>query len=107
MEARGGMTAPGIQSQSGGSAGYLGVVQNFIDGRWRESEHKETFDVEDPSNGKVIAKEASATVRDAKAAVDAARSAFPSWRSTPPMARARIVLKAFQIAESRKEELSR
>lgn len=83
------------------------IVQNFINGQWRPAEFKETSDVEDPSNGAIIAKAPLSTLRDVKAAIDAAKTAFPAWKATPPMARARIVLKAFQIAEARKEELAR
>ncbi len=85
----------------------LAIVQNYIDGRWRDAEFGETTDVEDPSNGRIIAKAPAGTVRDAKAAIESAKKAFSTWKATPPMVRARYVLKAFQIAESRKEELAR
>lgn len=85
----------------------MAIVQNYIDGRWQPAEFNETIDVEDPSNGNIVAKAPASTLRDAKAAIEAAKKAFPAWKATPPMARARIVLKAFQIAESRKEELAR
>lgn len=83
------------------------IVQNYIDGRWQPAEFKETTDVEDPSNGNIVAKAPASTLRDAKAAITAAKNAFPAWKATPPMVRARIVLKAFQIAESRKEDLAK
>ncbi len=89
------------------SKGLMTIVQNFIDGRWQPAEYNDTIDVENPSNGHIIAKAPASTVRDAKSAIEAARKAFAGWKATPPMARARFVLKAFQIAEARKEELAR
>ncbi|OGH55737.1 MAG: hypothetical protein A3G34_01075 [Candidatus Lindowbacteria bacterium RIFCSPLOWO2_12_FULL_62_27] len=83
------------------------IVQNYIDGCWQPAEHSVTIDVEDPSNGNIVAKAPASTLRDAKAAIEAARRAFPAWKATPPMVRARIVLRAFQIAEARKEDLAR
>ena len=46
----------------------------WIGGKWRKSSDGGRFDVIDPATEKNIASVASATVEDAKAALDAARS---------------------------------
>ena len=65
----------------------------YINGEFRESEDKQTFDAVNPANGEVIAKISSATVKDADAAVDAARKAFDSgvWSNLPGEERSRII----------------
>ena len=51
----------------------------WIGGKWRKSSDGGRFDVLDPATENKIASVASATVDDAKAAVDAASDAFPGW----------------------------
>ena len=49
----------------------------WIGGKWRKASDGGRFDVLDPATENKIASVASATVEDAKAAVDAASAAFP------------------------------
>ena len=49
----------------------------WIGGKWRKASDGARFDVIDPATENTIASVASATVEDAKAAVDAASDAFP------------------------------
>ena len=51
----------------------------WIGGKWRKSSDGARFDVIDPATEKKIASVASATVDDAKAALDAAEAAFAAW----------------------------
>ncbi len=55
----------------------------YIGGKWRKSSDNRRFDVIDPATEKTVASVASATVEDAKAAVDAAQRRF---RRTGPRA---------------------
>ena len=68
----------------------------WIGGKWRQSSDKQRFDVIDPATESKIASVASATVEDAKAAVDAASDAFPGWAAKKPRERAEILRKAFE-----------
>ena len=52
--------------------------KNFIDGKWIESESKETIKVDDPANGKVIGEISCAKKNEVDLAVDAARRSFES-----------------------------
>ena len=49
----------------------------YIDGVWRASESGETFKVENPATGKVLAEVSSASAKDAKTALDAAVKVLP------------------------------
>ena len=65
----------------------------YINGEFRDSEDKQTFDAVNPANGEVIAKISKATVKDADDAVNAARKAFDSgiWSNLPGEERSRII----------------
>jgi succinate-semialdehyde dehydrogenase/glutarate-semialdehyde dehydrogenase len=69
----------------------------YIGGKWRPSSDKSRFDVIDPATENTIASVASATVEDAKAAVDAADGAFAEWAGRKPRERAEILRKAFEL----------
>jgi succinate-semialdehyde dehydrogenase/glutarate-semialdehyde dehydrogenase len=69
----------------------------WIGGKWRKSSDNQRFDVTDPATEKVIASVASATVEDAKAAVDAAQEAFEGWAARKPRERAEILRKAYEL----------
>lgn len=75
----------------------------YIGGQWLPGD---AIDVVDPSTEKVLAKVASATVEDAKAAVDAAAAAAPGWRNTPARQRAEILRRCFTLMTERHEELA-
>jgi len=51
----------------------------WIGGKWKKSSDNARFDVIDPATEQKIASVASASVDDAKAAVDAAQGAFEDW----------------------------
>ncbi len=71
-------------------------VKNYIDGEWVESEG-EKQDVVNPVNCKVIARVPISTEAEIDAAVEAAKAAFPDWRSTPPVARARCLFRLKEL----------
>ncbi|KAL8970391.1 MAG: hypothetical protein Q9183_001547 [Haloplaca sp. 2 TL-2023] len=66
-----------------------------------------TFRSINPSTAQPLADIHAATKPDVDAAVHSAQSAFPSWSKTPPVARARILLKAVQILRERNDEIAR
>src|SRR5690348_1345490 len=69
----------------------------WIGGKWRKSSDGGRFDVIDPATERKIASVASATVEDAKAAVDAAQEAFEGWAGRKPRERAEILRKAYEL----------
>jgi succinate-semialdehyde dehydrogenase/glutarate-semialdehyde dehydrogenase len=69
----------------------------WIGGKWRKSSDDVRFDVIDPATEKTIASVASATVEDAKMAIDAADAAFEGWAGRKPRERAEILRKAYEL----------
>ncbi len=69
----------------------------WIGGKWRKSSDNQRFDVIDPATEGKIASVASASVDDAKAAIDAAQAAFEGWAARKPRERAEILRKAFEL----------
>jgi succinate-semialdehyde dehydrogenase/glutarate-semialdehyde dehydrogenase len=69
----------------------------WIGGKWRKSSDGARFDVIDPATENKIASVASASVEDAKAAIDAAQEAFAGWAARKPRERAEILRKAFEL----------
>jgi len=69
----------------------------YIGGKWRKSSDNQRFDVIDPATEKTIASVASASVEDAKAAVDAASTAMEGWAAKKPRERAEVLRKAFEL----------
>src|SRR3972149_3201638 len=69
----------------------------WIGGKWRKSSDNARFDVIDPATERKIASVASATVDDAKAAIDAADAAFEAWAGRKPRERGEILRKAYEL----------
>ncbi|MBI4329725.1 MAG: CoA-acylating methylmalonate-semialdehyde dehydrogenase [Chloroflexi bacterium] len=82
------------------------VVKNYIDGEWTAS-RGEILDVVNPANGRTIGKVPISTRAEIDAAIDAAKTAFPAWRATTPLARTRCLFRLKQLMEEHFEELSR
>ncbi|MET3812536.1 NAD-dependent succinate-semialdehyde dehydrogenase [Arthrobacter sp. UYEF3] len=78
----------------------------LINGEWRGASAGGTFDVEDPSTGKVLATLASASTEDALSALDAADGAQASWARTAPRERAEILRRAFELVIERTEDFA-
>ncbi len=83
------------------------TVRNYINGEWTEPKGKETQEVINPATGETMARVAFSTEEEVKAAVKAAREAFPEWRATPPVTRARYMFKLKQALEDRFEEAAK
>ncbi len=67
--------------------------KNFIDGKWIESESKETIKIDDPANGKIIGEISCAKKNEVDLAVEAARRSFESrvLVDMPLLARAKLM----------------
>jgi len=82
------------------------LLKNFINGEWVESKG-EVKDVVNPATQKTLAKVPMSTKDEVNAAVEAAKEAFPEWRRTTPLARARCLFRLKELIEENFEELSR
>jgi malonate-semialdehyde dehydrogenase (acetylating)/methylmalonate-semialdehyde dehydrogenase len=83
------------------------VLRNYVGGRWVESRASEHLDVHNPATGEVIAKTPLSAAQDLDAAVQSAKAAFPAWRDTPVVVRARAMFRFKQLLEDHFEELAR
>ena len=81
-------------------------VPLLIDGAWRQSAAERWDPVYDPATGLVIARVPFATPAEVEAAVTAAARAFPAWRATPPVERARLMFRFRDLLERHFEELA-
>jgi succinate-semialdehyde dehydrogenase/glutarate-semialdehyde dehydrogenase len=79
----------------------------WIGGKWRKSSDGARFDVIDPATENKVASVASATVEDAKAALDAAQAAFPGWAAKKPRERGEILRKSFELIMRDAERLAK
>jgi malonate-semialdehyde dehydrogenase (acetylating)/methylmalonate-semialdehyde dehydrogenase len=76
---------------------------NYIGGEWRRAPGGTP--VYNPSSGEVIAECPASGAAEVNAAVDAAQSAFPAWRETPAVERARIFFRYRQLVEQNFDRL--
>jgi malonate-semialdehyde dehydrogenase (acetylating)/methylmalonate-semialdehyde dehydrogenase len=83
------------------------TVQNYVGGRWVSSSAAQTLAVTDSATGEEIGRTPLSTARDVDEGVRAAREAFPGWRATPSVERARILFRLKVLLEDQKEELAR
>jgi len=79
----------------------------WIGGKWRNASDRGRFDVMDPATENKVASVASATVEDARAAVDAAGAAFADWAGRKPRERGEILRKSFELIMRDAERLAR
>ena len=81
----------------------------FLDGTWVPSLSGATREIVDPATGRVFERVAEAGAEDADLAVAAARRAFDDgpWRTTPALARARLLLRLADLVDEHADELAR
>ena len=78
----------------------------LINGQWLPAASGKTFDVEDPSTGKVLTSISDAGAEDGAAALDAAVAAQTSWARTAPRERGEILRRAFELVTARAEDFA-
>lgn len=83
------------------------AIPNFVAGRWTPSSAKDFLDVRSPLTAQRLARTPLSTEEDVDAAVRAAARAFPEWRSTPAVERARVLFRLKTLLDEHKQDLSR
>ncbi len=83
------------------------VVPLWIGGQRVEPCTERFGEVTNPATGAVIRRVPLCGTEDVERAVAAARAAFPGWRSTTPMRRARILTRFRELMEAHRDELIR
>ncbi|XP_057783909.1 methylmalonate-semialdehyde dehydrogenase [acylating], mitochondrial-like isoform X2 [Salvia miltiorrhiza] len=72
-------------------------VTNYIGGKFLESQACEVIDVINPATQEVGSQVPMTTFEEFKAAVDAAKQAFPPWKNTPVYTRQRVMFKLQEL----------
>src|SRR5258707_8923068 len=72
---------------------------NFINGEWLTPQGVGSTPVYNPSTGDTIAECPAGGAAEVNAAVEAAHAAFPAWRETPAVERARVFFRYRQLYE--------
>ncbi|MCX6096677.1 MAG: CoA-acylating methylmalonate-semialdehyde dehydrogenase [Candidatus Bipolaricaulota bacterium] len=83
------------------------TLKNYIGGKWTASDAKRALDVRNPATGEAIARVPLSTAGEVRSAVAAAKAAFPAWRETPPLVRARYMFRLKALLEEHFEDLAR
>jgi malonate-semialdehyde dehydrogenase (acetylating) / methylmalonate-semialdehyde dehydrogenase len=94
-------------SQTAAPAAPSRVVPNYVGGRWAASTATEFVDVVNPATAEVIARTPLSGAAEVDGAVQAALSAYPAWRRTPPGERIQFLFKLKNQLEEHIDELAR
>ncbi|WP_322101650.1 CoA-acylating methylmalonate-semialdehyde dehydrogenase [Paraburkholderia sp. J41] len=81
-------------------------VVNFIGGKPARGAGERTQAVFNPATGAAARRLVLGEAADVDAAVAAAKAAFPAWRDTPPIRRARVMLRFLELMNRHKDELA-
>ncbi len=82
-------------------------ARNYVGGEWRESASGETYEKRNPWRpSQVVGVYPASDAEDARAAIEAARAAFPSWAALPAAQRAAFFGKAAAAIEARAERIA-
>jgi malonate-semialdehyde dehydrogenase (acetylating)/methylmalonate-semialdehyde dehydrogenase len=81
-------------------------VIHFIGGKTERGAGDRTQAVFNPATGAVARRLVLGTTADVDAAVASAKAAFPGWRDTPPIRRARVLLRFLELMNRHKDELA-
>src|SRR5438477_3148100 len=82
-------------------------LSNYVGGRWQRASSADFLDVINPANNEVLAEVPLSNERDIAAAIEAAQSAWPEWRRTPPEDRIQPLFKLKQLLEDQQDDLAR
>ncbi len=82
------------------------VIPNFIGGHWEPASTAEALEVRDPATGELLGAAPLSGRAEVDRAVAAARAAFPEWRATPAVERARVLFRLKALLEQHRRELA-
>lgn len=84
------------------------IVPHWIDGKpVGASSGARTLEVFNPATGEVARRALAATPEDVGRAVASAAAAFPAWADTPPIRRARILMRFLNLLNEHRDALAR
>jgi malonate-semialdehyde dehydrogenase (acetylating) / methylmalonate-semialdehyde dehydrogenase len=102
-----GMTSGVAPVSAGNETTGVRVLPNYAGGKWIAATASEAIESRNPATGSLLAQVPLSNAVDVDAAVRAARDAFPAWRATSPLKRARAVFALRELLDGHREELAR
>lgn len=85
----------------------MDTLKNYIGGEWSSTGTRGSLPNLNPATGETLCHVPMSTADEAARAVEAAARTFPAWAETPAPARARVIARAANVLDLRKDELSR
>src|SRR5688572_1872324 len=83
------------------------TVPLWVNGRAVRASSTRSGSVTNPASGEVVREVPFCNDADVGAAVAAAKAAFPAWRDTPPLRRARVLMRYRELIDTHRDELAR
>jgi len=82
------------------------TVAMWVNGRRQPATSTRSGEVTNPATGVVVRRVPFCSDADIDTAVQAAKAAFPAWRKTPPLRRARVLMRYRELLERHQQELA-
>lgn len=83
------------------------TLKNFIGGKWVESSSgKVAPNINPATTDEILCYTPLSSREEVRAAIAAAKEAFPKWKATPAPVRGRILFRAFDLMQKRLEDLA-
>ena len=83
------------------------TIGHYIQGAATNGQSTRHQAVTNPATGQVTGQVMLANATDVDTAVASAKAAFPAWADTPPIRRARVMIKFLELLSQRKDDLAR
>jgi malonate-semialdehyde dehydrogenase (acetylating) / methylmalonate-semialdehyde dehydrogenase len=84
----------------------MDLVQHYIGGNLTSGTSTHTANVYQPADGSVARQVVLGNATDVDTAVKPAEAAFPKWAATPPLARARVMLRFRDLIEQKAKDIA-
>ncbi len=85
----------------------IATIPLWIDGKAQPATSTRSAGVTNPATGKITRQVPLANAQDIDAAVASAQRAYPAWCDTPPLRRARILMRYRELLDAHRDELAR
>ena len=82
-------------------------MRNYVNGEWVESTSPKVIDVVNPAKDEVLTQLPLTTKEETDEVIKIAHDAFTEWRSTPPLQRARLLMKLKYLMDEHHDEIAR
>ncbi|KAK5170789.1 hypothetical protein LTR04_003677 [Oleoguttula sp. CCFEE 6159] len=82
-------------------------TQTYVNGEWIDAKSGQTFEVKDPSTGKLIGTQPEMNREDTEAAISAAEAALPAFRAMTGRQRSKLLRKWYDLMVENADDLAK